>query len=107
LNILMAYNKNILLEEELALISRSLILEPSEVKQIVYATNEYRLQLSELETKNMHLEVQVHDLRHDLKVELEKEAPNIEEMTDKLAREKIEEVRRKFEYERDQMIKDL
>lgn len=38
---------------------------------------------------------------------MEKEMPNIEEITAKLVKEKVDEERKKFEYEREQMIKDL
>ena len=38
---------------------------------------------------------------------MEKEAPNIKEITERMAKERVDEVTRKFEGERDQMIRDL
>lgn len=107
LTLMTSQDKNILLDEDLACITSSFVIEPQHVKNVIYAHNELRLQLSELETKNMLLEVQVNDLRDELKGELEKEAPNIEEITQRLAQGKIDEVKRQYEHERDQMIKDL
>ena len=46
-------------------------------------------------------------LKQELKVEFEKGMPNIEEITSKIVKEKVDEERRKFDYEREQMIKDL
>jgi len=38
---------------------------------------------------------------------LSKEAPNIQEITERLAQERIDVIQKKHEYERDQMVKDL
>lgn len=38
---------------------------------------------------------------------MEREVPNIEEITQKAIKEKLDEQKRKFDYERDQMTKDL
>lgn len=46
-------------------------------------------------------------MRDELKAELGREMPDIEEITGKLVRERVDEERRKFEFEREQMIKDL
>lgn len=38
---------------------------------------------------------------------MEKGAPDIQAITEQIVKEKVEEKRKKFDYERDQMLKDL
>jgi hypothetical protein len=46
-------------------------------------------------------------VRGELKRALEREVPDLEEVTGRLVSERLAEATRKFEYEREQMIRDL
>lgn len=64
-----------------------MVLGPGQIKQAIYSSNELKIILQEAEAKNMALESQVKDLKSEIKSHLEKEAPNIEELTEKLAKD--------------------
>lgn len=61
----------------------------------------------EITSKNASLDEQVQQLAQELKLERSREVPNIEELTEKVAAERLEHARRKWEHERDQMTRDL
>lgn len=65
------------------------------------------MQIMELMSKNNSLEEQLQQVAQELKLERTREVPNIEELTEKVAAERLEQARRKWEHERDQMTRDL
>lgn len=105
LSLLTSSTRNILTEEDYGHLTRSLLLEPKDFLSVIYAQNELKLQLSDLESRNMHLEVHLNDIKAQLV--RESQAPNIGELSEQLAKERIDEERKKWEHARDQLTKDL
>lgn len=60
-----------------------------------------------MENTNSELANQILNLKNELKEQLEKGSPNIEEITSRIVKEKLEEQRKVFDNEREQMLKDL
>ncbi len=58
-------------------------------------------------SKNTQLERQVLELAEELNEVRKKEVPNIEELIEKISKERLEKERKKWEHERDQITKDL
>lgn len=63
LSLLTSSTRNILTEEDYGHLTRSLLLEPKDFLSVIYAQNELKLQLSDLESRNMHLEVHLNDIK--------------------------------------------
>lgn len=91
MKLLTATDKNLLMEDDLVAVDRSLLLTPEQVKAVVYSQNEQKLQSQEYENQKVILEVAVNDLKAALHAEMSKQAPNLEEVSQRLANEKIQE----------------
>lgn len=72
-----------------------------DIKSLFYSQNEYKLLVMEVEEQCKKLNVEIVHLKDELKCELSKEIPNIEEITSKILEEKLDIQQKKFEYERE------
>lgn len=106
LRVLTSVDKQILDEDQLQL-SQSMLFSAKDLRLIIKTMNEYKKQISMVEESTFKAQKQMDEIKKELSQEIEKGAPNIEEITSKLVKEKVDEERKRFDYEKEQMIKDL
>lgn len=94
-------------EDLLKNISFGVMFTAKDLKAVIRAQNSFKQQVVDLERTSSELSKSLQTLKDDLKVELEKEAPNIEQITQKIVKERLEEEKKKYEYEREQLLRDL
>ncbi len=83
------------------------MLPPREIKEVVGCMNLVKQRVSDQAKENETLSERVDHLKKSLQQELEKEVPNIDEITEQIASQRVEEVRRQFLIEKEQQTRDL
>lgn len=96
-----------LLNEDSQQFNQSILFSQKDIVQLIKGINEYKQTISSLENKNEQFHNQIHELQTELKSQIEKEQPNIQEITQKMVKEKLDEETAKFKFREEQLIRDL
>eukprot|EP00347_Sterkiella_histriomuscorum_P007099 403350261 len=109
LKLLTNQNDKLLLNEEFldTKVHHGILLTVKDLKQVFNTQNSFRQTLLDNEVKFKQLLDDQEKLKNDLKSQLEIEMPNIQEITSKIVKEKVDEVTKKYEFREEQMIRDL
>ncbi len=93
----------VLLDEQLSIknINSGVYFSVKDIKTLIQTQNEYKKMVLQSEQLSDELTQQMSNLKLELKSELEKEMPNIEEITARMVKEKLEEQSKKFEWEKE------